>query len=318
MNPKIDIIIVDFNSGYLIEDCIKSIKNQEVKKCSIDKVIVVNNGEKNIALKSLGISEFKKIIIDNDNNIGFAAACNQGAKYGDSEYILFLNPDTKLMKNSLDAPVNFLEKPENQNIGIVGIQLIDDNSKISKTCSYRVNLSQFLFKILGIDYFIKNKYTATRMWEWNHKESRVVDGVIGAFFFVRRDLFEKLNGFDERFFVYYEETDFGLRANQLGYKSYYLAEALVYHKGGGTSEKVKAHRLFYSNLSRMQYGFKHFNLASALTLFFLTILVEPIVRLMIATIHLSSTEIKNTYRGYIMLWSFLLKNNFNINKPLNS
>ncbi len=101
------------------------------------------------------------------------------------------------------------------------------------------------------------------MLDWDHRQNREVDHAMGSFFLVRNILFKKLQGFDERYFVYLEDLDFSLRAKQAGFVSYYFTDAAAYHKGGGTSEQIKARRLFYSLHSRILYWYKHFNWAAA-------------------------------------------------------
>jgi len=145
------------------------------------------------------------------------------------------------------------------------------------------------------------------MEEWPHDETREVDHVIGAFFLVRRSLFESLGGFDERFFVYLEDVDFSVRAGRAGWRSVYLTEARAYHKGGGTSEQVKARRLFYSLRSRMQYAHKHFPVRGAIVVGAGTLLVEPLVRLGWAVLQRSGSTFVETIQGYAMLWNGALR-----------
>jgi GT2 family glycosyltransferase len=136
------------------------------------------------------------------------------------------------------------------------------------------------------------------MGEWDHSENRVVDQLIGAFFLVHRSLFEDLGGFDERFFVYFEDVDFSYQAWKEGWHSVYLTEAHAYHKGGGTSQLIKDRRLFYNLRSRILYGYKYFSWWSAI----MALLVEPFSRLIWASIRLSGMEMVNTFKGYFMLW----------------
>ncbi|MDA3878116.1 MAG: glycosyltransferase, partial [Halothiobacillus sp.] len=129
-----------------------------------------------------------------------------------------------------------------------------------------------------------------------------VDHVIGAFFLMRRSLFDSLNGFDQRFFVYLEDLDLSLRARQAGWRSVYLAEARAFHAEGGTSRQVKAHRLFYSLRSRLLYGFKHFRPWQAWALFGVTLVVEPISRTIFSLLRGGVQDVRNTLRGYSMLY----------------
>jgi GT2 family glycosyltransferase len=143
------------------------------------------------------------------------------------------------------------------------------------------------------------------MAEWDHAQTRQVDQVIGAFFLVRRGLFESLHGFDERFFVYFEEVDFAYRARQAGWLSVYLADAQAFHAGGGTSNQVKARRLFYSLRSRLLYAFKHFSWTGAVGVLLATLLLEPVSRTALALFRHSWAGLKETWAAYGMLWRWL-------------
>jgi GT2 family glycosyltransferase len=143
------------------------------------------------------------------------------------------------------------------------------------------------------------------MAEWDHKQTRPVDHVIGAFFLVRRELFEALEGFDERFFVYLEDLDFSYRAYQSGWRSVYLGDVQAFHAGGGTSNQIKARRLFYSLRSRLLYSFKHFSWIGASAVLIATLLVEPLSRSVLALLRRSWPGLKETWAAYGMLWQWL-------------
>ena len=144
------------------------------------------------------------------------------------------------------------------------------------------------------------------MAEWDHAVSRDVDHVIGAFFLVRRRLFESLGGFDERFFMYLEDLDFSLRARQAGWRSTYLVDARAEHTGGGTSAQVKTARLFYALRSRRLYVRKHFAPLPAASLMAGTLLLEPFPRMARALARASISEARETMGAFAMLWRDLL------------
>jgi len=303
MLPIVDIIIVNWNSGKQLYNCLQSIAATTKVNWGLGKVVVVDNASTDGSAKDITTNyNLPLIIIHNDTNRGFAAACNQGAKECKADYILFLNPDTVLFENSLSVPLEFMERPENQNIGIVGIQLVDDKGQVSRTCARFPTPARFFVKMLGLDRLFPNFFLGHFMKEWDHGNTREVDHVMGAFFLVRRTLFEILNGFDERFFVYLEDLDFSLRASERGWKSFYLADAQAYHKGGGTSEQVKAKRLFYSLRSRILYSYKHFNWLSATLLMLGTMIVEPLSRIAFCIARRSGGDIVETCKAYFMLW----------------
>jgi len=131
------------------------------------------------------------------------------------------------------------------------------------------------------------------------RNSREVDQVIGAFFAVRRTLFHQLGGFDERFFVYFEEVDFALRARRAGWSSYFLAEAEATHAGRVSSDQNKALRLLYFVRSRLLYCKKHFRPAAFAIVLLFSIVIEPVARIGRAVANKSQStpgEVLESYR----------------------
>ena len=137
---------------------------------------------------------------------------------------------------------------------------------------------------------------------WNHNETKIVDQVIGAFFLITKDIFEQLNGFDERFFVYYEELDLSKRVHDSGYKTMYISEIQAYHKGGGTSEQVKALRFFYSTRSSLIYSFKHLGVFKSIIFMFFVYFIEPFTRTAFLVLKRSSfSEFLEQYKVFGLL-----------------
>lgn len=309
MKPTVDIVIVNWNSGEQLRECLESIYASKNKDVELSTVTVVDNASSDGSLKQAESSQTPAVIIPNARNIGFGAACNQGAQVGSADYILFLNPDAKLYHDSLDTSVCFMEESSNSNIGIIGIQLLDNQGNISRSCSRFPTTSLLLNKVLGLQH-LSEEFKTPAMNEWDHEDSRFVDQVIGAFFLVRRTVFEGLEGFDERFFVYYEEVDFSYRAMKSGWASYYLNKTKAFHKGGGTSENVKARRMFYSLRSRLIYCKKHFGFVQFAIITIATLIIEPITRLAYALFRRSMPSVQETLGAYLLLWRDVFKSNY--------
>ena len=302
MSATLAIVIVNWNSGVQLRDCLASVNVSAPRlpaACALQDTVVVDNGSCDGSCDGLAVQHGRLKVIRNDDNRGFAAACNQGAAGLKSDLILFLNPDTRLFDNSLAVPLAHLAEPIHDRTGIVGIQIVDETNLVERTCARFPTARHFAFQALAID----------RVWpavghtmrEWDHRDSRPVDQVIGAYFLIRRTLFEQLGGFDERFFVYFEEVDLALRAKQAGWRSMYVADAQVFHKGGGTSDQIRARRLFYSLRSRLLYGRKHFSLPQRIALVLVTALLEPLSR----ALHLCAgrrwREIGHVAHAYMLL-----------------
>ncbi|MGJ8561825.1 MAG: glycosyltransferase family 2 protein [Litorimonas sp.] len=298
----IDIVIVNWNSGEQLRACIDSIR--QYGSSHVGRIVVVDNGSADGSTDFLAGAGDVDLVLTGEN-LGFGRACNLGAARGDSAFVLFLNPDACLMPGSLDVPMAFFARPESEQIGIVGIPFVNEDGTVQRTCARAPSLGNQLAKSLGISAIFPQ--CSMSMATWDHSETRAVDQVMGAFFFVRRSLITKLQGFDERFFVYFEEVDFAHRAALAGYGTMYLTEAQAYHKGGGVSEQVKAHRLFYSLRSRIQYAFKHFNRPAAVAVGFATLAVEPLSRLALLIGKRRFGEIGDLGRGYRMLWGWALR-----------
>lgn len=299
---SLDLIIVNWNSGSQLRHCLHSIIGSECRRLIFNRVVVVDNASTDGSLAGIESLDLPLRLILNQENRGFAAACNQGARESSADYLLFLNPDTVLFRDSVLKPVEFMEQPENSPVGIVGIQLVDTAGNVSRTCARFPTTGTFFLKMLGFDRLLPSTVPGQLMTDWDHVTSRDVDQVMGAFFLVRRMLFEELGGFDERYFVYFEDLDFSLRANKSGWRSFYLAGARAYHKGCGTSERVKAMRLFYSLRSRILYGFKHFNIFAATGLMLATLVLEPFSRIALGFVRGSNEDINGTIKGFVMLW----------------
>lgn len=297
----LSIIIVNWNAGTQLAEAVASIAQYHHNLVS--SVIIVDNASTDGSLAC--VDAFTRLpfplhIVRNTSNMGFGAACNQGAALVESDYLLFLNPDTRLFVDSLSKPIDLLQDPINFNIGICGIRLVDEKGDESTAASNFPTLRVMVGKILALNKLFPRLFPRHHMLPSELHESCSVDQVIGAFFLIRKYVFDKCHGFDERFFVYFEEVDLSLRAKHLGYSSYFLSDASAFHKGGGCSEQVKAGRLFYSLRSRILYAQKHYSWMEFTALVMLTG-IELTLRLAQGVVRFSYSDIKNTLIAYTCL-----------------
>lgn len=298
----LSIVIVNWNAGDQLRACIASVA-QAAEPC---EVIVIDNASSDESSRGIDQYGIPVRLIANAANRGFAAACNQGASEAHGDYLLFLNPDTRLFADSLTGPLDFMDRPENAAIGICGIRLVDELGNTS-TCAARFpSLRVLAGSILGLGKLFPRIFPPHLMAPRELNDSRTVDQVIGAFFLIRRNVFDRCGGFDERFFVYFEEVDLSLRAKQMGYASYFLSDVAAFHKGGGCSEQVKAARLFYSLRSRVLYAQKHY---SAVGLFGLAVLmaIELPLRVGRSVVRMSRADFLNTLKAYRQLAGYFLR-----------
>jgi len=302
----LDIVIVNWNSGELLNNCLTSIEKSNLKGFLIN-IIVVDNGSTDDSLERISCS-VKYHLIKKNENIGFAKACNVGLWQSSGKFILFLNPDTEVREDTLKKAFNTMLN--NENISVLGVMHIDESGNIAPSCSRFPKLRYYFYDIIGLSkIFPKKFYHATIMLDMDFSQSSYVDEVNGSFFFCRRSVLDRVGGFDERFFVYYEELDLSYRIKKNGGEIFYDADNEIYHKGCGVSDQVKAKRLFYVLRSRIKYGFKNFNKINAIVLFVLTMFVEPFSRLLYLVISGKFSEINELVGGYYYLFRYYIFRN---------
>ena len=212
LSPSIDIVIVNWNAGGQLRDCLESIVSADRYDAILERVVVVDNASHDGSADGLDDIGLPLELIRNSTNRGFAAACNEGTRGSTSDYALFLNPDTRLFGPSLTRPLQFMEQPENRRVGICGVKLVDEEGVVVLSCTRFPTPRILLARLLGLSHLFPAWFRSHEMLEWDHSESRKVDHVKGAFYLIRRPVFESLGGFDEDYFLYLEDLDLSLRA----------------------------------------------------------------------------------------------------------
>jgi len=297
------IVIVNWNAGTQLRTCIDSITRHS--HGLVHQTIVVDNGSTDGS--EVSVEDLPDVtLIRTGVNLGFGKACNLGARQARSDYLLFLNPDAALYADTLSKALTYMQDPANATVGICGVQLLDNDGNATTSAARFPTLRVMTGKILGLDRLFPRVFPHHFMTSSDLQENGFVDQVIGAFFLIRRNVFDFCGGFDERFFVYFEEVDLSLRAKTLGYPSYFLSEVFAFHKGGGCSEQVKAARLFYSLRSRIYYAKKHYSRIEFIALLFLTSLELPL-RLIRGMLRASWSDLINTFAAYSRLAAFFIR-----------
>ena len=161
------------------------------------------------------------------------------------------------------------------------------------SCARFPTLWMLVAKMTGLAHVFPRWIPRQRLDADELPDSGIVDQVIGAYFLIRRQLFESLDGFDERFFVYLEDVDLAYRSRQLGHASYFLGDVTVFHMGRVSSDQVRGKRLFYLLRGRTEYARKHWPRWQAPLLEILTIVVELPVRCLVAAARGRRDEVKD-------------------------
>jgi len=293
--PVLSAVIVNWNGAALLARCIESLRRHANDLCC--EIIVVDNGSTDDSLAACeGLASV--IVLRNGRNLGFGAACNVGVRAARGASVLFLNPDCEVLPGSIER---CLAELDNASVGACGIALTDAKGSVARSCYHFPTPVNFVHRIFGL-HVLSPRFGDGAMTTWDHLHDADVDHVIGAFYVMRRDLFVRLGGFDERFFVYLEDLDLSRRIRQHGLRIRFLAAPASFHLGGGLSQSIKARRLFYATRSRILYAYKHFSRPQAHAHFGLSLVVEPLARSVHALLRLSASALVETLQGFAMLW----------------
>jgi len=248
----ISVIIVNYNTSRVFKNCLNSIWKYK-NDYQLEVIVVDNNSfDDSVVMIRKDFPEVKLLI--NHENQGFARANNLAARIADSEILFFLNPDTLIQENIFQKIIEIFEA--NPRVGIVAPQLVVPDSS-PQPWAYG--------KEEGLWQLVKNKFKNNLPTYQLTNLLTKADWVSGAALIVRRDVFEKVGGFDENFFMYFEDRDLCYRVRQLGYKIIVLPEIKVVHFGGKSLTKNKERKKLYYQ-SQSYYWRKHYGLAVSLLL----------------------------------------------------
>ena len=220
--PKVSIIIVNYNGKELLQKCLDSLL-----KVNYDnfEIILVDNNSTDGTVEFITKNYPSLIIIKLDSNKGFAEPNNVAAKISKGKYLLFLNNDTVVTPNFISEMVKVMET--DKKIAVCQSLLLKPDGSVDSSGDF--------IDHLGVVYNSKTKID----------EIREVSSARGASMLVRSDIFEKLDGFDQKFFVTFEDVDLCWRSWILGYRVLIIPTSIVYHEGGITIKKIKSEIAFH-------------------------------------------------------------------------
>jgi N-acetylglucosaminyl-diphospho-decaprenol L-rhamnosyltransferase len=201
------------------------------------EIIVVDNASPERDVDSLR-EQFPEItLIQSDKNLGFAGANNLGFKHSMGEYVLFLNPDTRLVTPAIDLMMQRIKALPDA--GIVGCKLL--NTDLTVQLSSIQKFPTILNQVLRLDYLLL-RWPNCPLWSLKPLLSSTpvfakVEVIPGACMLLRREVFSKVGMFSEEYFMYAEDMDLNHKIKQAGYANYYVGEAAIVHHGGGSSSR---------------------------------------------------------------------------------
>lgn len=247
---ELSVIIVNYNVKHFLEQCLYSVRSALLKTGG--EVIVVDNSSPDNSLAYLQPLFPEVQFIANQENIGFAQACNQGLARSRGQYVLFLNPDTIVPEDCFENCIRFFQ--EHPEAGALGSRMVDGSGTFLKE-SKRAFPSPLtsLYKLFGLARLFPRsaQFSRYHLGHLEEHKNNEVDVLAGAFMMIRKTVLDKTGGFDERFFMYGEDVDLSYRIQKAGYKNYYFAGTTIIHFKGESTKKGSMNyvRMFYSAMS---------------------------------------------------------------------
>ena len=263
---KLSIIIVSYNTKDYLEDTLQSIKQStdHLEK----EIIVVDNASTDGSLEMLNKFNWVKLI-NNNHNLGYAAANNSGLKQARGEYILFLNSDTKIFPHTLSTMIDFMDQHPDVGISTCRVELPSGQIDPASHRGFPTPWNALTY-FLGLEKLLpKTKFFSGYHQSWKDMtQVHDIDSPAGAFFLTRKSILDQIGGFDNQFFMYAEDLDLSLRIKQAGWKIMYVPlTKIIHHKkqsGRASSHSLTRLRtqqhffttmkLFYNKHYQRQYS----------------------------------------------------------------
>jgi N-acetylglucosaminyl-diphospho-decaprenol L-rhamnosyltransferase len=218
VTERIAAVVVNYNSGPRLPGLVNLLAPE------VESITVVDNASVDVSADGLeGRSGVR--VIRNQSNLGFAAAANQGAAHGDSEWLLFVNPDVHLQRGQITGLVANLPPDV---AAVAPLQVDERGNPKPETGGYRPTLGRYaMWALVPVRFHHRRGPWLAPPWPEDDVE---LDWVSGALLGIRRSVFTQLGGFDERFFLYHEDVDFGTRARRAGYRILCRPSVRLHHE----------------------------------------------------------------------------------------
>lgn len=312
----ISVIIVNWNTKEMLQNCLYSLRQSATSFRM--KTIVVDNASKDGSSEMIQ-TQFPWVnLIKSGGNIGFGKANNLAEPYTDTQFVLFLNPDTIVLKDSITKMVDYMKS--NQAVGALGCKMKYADGGVSP-----LGLQWFpspFTELLSMFFISEKTQKGLRSYlpYIDPNENSVVSKLYGGCLMVRKSVLDQVGWFDERFFMYGEDVDLCRRITDAGWKLYYLSDAEIIHLCHGASDEAPSNfsiLMTCESISKLMH--KYYGNTGAIS-YRIVIFSGSIFRLLISSVlkivsSLSKTgynvDYRNTSRKYIAMIKWCL----NLQKP---
>lgn len=260
----LSVVIVSYNTREMTLRCLADLSRDLAALGLLSEVIVVDNASTDGSAEAVAAAQPGVRLIRADRNLGFGAANNRAFEVASGEFVLLLNSDAFVHAGACGELVRFLRgRP---GVSIAGPRLLNADGSVQRSAYPFPSPARGWIENLWVSALFPRHRVLGDYRKWAHDEEQSVPWLIGACLLVRRSTIETVGGFDERFFMYAEETDWQKRIRAAGHDVRLCPSAVVTHLGGasGREQKAKINRAFFESLDR--YGHKHHGISGLLSM----------------------------------------------------
>jgi len=297
MNIDLSIIIVSYNVCGFLQNCLKSIFDSNIDHAF--EIIIVDNNSTDES-SSIIRREFPTITwLQNDKNLGFAAANNQGINQSMGQFILLLNPDTEVRSGAIEALFQIME--DDPSVGACGSKLVNPDGSLQQSCYPFPTLGNEIIRLHHLEKLFP--LTQYPMDQWDKNLTYPVDNIQGASLLLRKSALDEVGLLDESFFVYTEEVDLNYRLKKAGWKNVYVPNSVVVHFGGQSTKQNKTEMFLELYKTKIQFFRKHYG-ATKTNLYKIILFETSLLRIFIGkilNIFQKTTARQNLVRNYLNL-----------------
>jgi len=262
MNPRISIVIVNYNVRFFLEQCLHSVRKA---LSNIEgEVFVVDNNSLDGSIAMVRDKFPEVIAIENKENLGFSKANNQAIRKAKGEYILLLNPDTVVEEDTFLKILGFMDK--HSEAGALGVKMIDGKGNFLPESKRALPTPWISFyKIFGLSWLFpkSSKFGQYHLGYLDKEETHEVEILPGAFMLLRKAALDKAGLLDEAFFMYGEDIDLSYRIIKAGYKNFYFPNTAIIHYKGESTRKSSINYVLVFYQAMMIFANKHFSARNA-------------------------------------------------------
>ncbi len=255
--PLISVILVNYNSGQALLDCLDDLA-READRTPLE-ILVVDNASSDGSLEKVQKVHPGPAYLKNRANLGFARACNQALARAGGDFFMLLNPDTRVEEGALSALGGYLAG--HPRVGALGPRILDPSGQVQLSARSSQGPTTLLFHRYSLLTRIFPGNALSRRYllsDWDHESEREVDWLSGAALMVRREAVEAAGPLDGGFFLFHEDVDWCKRIKEAGFKVVYWPQATIFHEIGISKDKSSFVLLRIRHRSMIRFVHKHY------------------------------------------------------------